>query len=125
MSIRAASFQRGLLALVQFRPLAVLTPIAGWAADRFELRSVAIFSNLIDMGIAAMLGWFTWSEGLTLPVLFGLAALHGVARVFSGPAMSAIAPNIVPPGVLPRAIPLRSTAWQSASVVGPAAGGLI
>src|SRR3546814_8390419 len=69
MSIREASFQLGLLGLVQFLPLAVLTPIAGWAADRFERRSVAIFSNLIAMGIAAMLGWFTWSEGLTLPVL--------------------------------------------------------
>jgi MFS family permease len=39
--------------------------------------------------------------------------------------MSAIAPNIVPPAVLPRAIAMSSIAWQSASVVGPAAGGLI
>ncbi|UKK84901.1 MFS transporter [Sphingopyxis sp. BSN-002] len=125
MSIKEASFQLGLLGLFQFVPLAVLTPVAGWAADRFERRSVAIFSNLIDMTIAATLGWFTWTGGLTLPLLFGLAALHGVARVFSGPAMSAIAPNIVPPAVLPRAIAMSSIAWQSASVIGPAAGGLI
>ncbi|PKP97187.1 MAG: MFS transporter [Alphaproteobacteria bacterium HGW-Alphaproteobacteria-13] len=125
MSIKEASFQLGLLGLVQFVPLAVLTPVAGWAADRFERRRVAIFSNSIDFGIAAALGWFTWTEALTLPLLFGLAALHGVARVFSGPAMSAIAPNIVPPAVLPRAIAMSSIAWQSASVIGPAAGGLI
>lgn len=125
MSIREASFQLGLLGLVQFVPLAILTPVAGWVADRFERRSVAIFSNLIDLVIAALLGWFTWTDALTLPLLFGLAALHGVARVFSGPAMSAIAPNIVPPAVLPRAIAMSSIAWQSASVVGPAAGGLI
>jgi len=37
----------------------------------------------------------------------------------------AIAPNIVPPAVLPRAIAMSSIAWQSASVIGPAAGGLI
>ena len=125
MSIKEASFQLGLLGLFQFVPLAILTPVAGWAADRFERRSVAIFSNLIDLLIAATLGWFTWHDGLTLPLLFGLAALHGVARVFSGPAMSAIAPNIVPATVLPRAIAMSSIAWQSASVVGPAAGGLI
>lgn len=125
MSIKGASFQLGLLGLFQFVPLAVLTPVAGWAADRFERRSVAIFSNLIDISIAATLGWFTHTDALTLPLLFGLAALHGVARVFSGPAMSAIAPNIVPPAVLPRAIAMSSIAWQSASVVGPAAGGLI
>ncbi|MDK2761591.1 MAG: MFS transporter [Sphingopyxis sp.] len=125
MSIREASFQLGLLGLFQFIPLAILTPVAGWVADRFERRSVAIFSNLIDMVIAITLCWFTWTDALTLNLLFALAALHGVARVFSGPAMSAIAPNIVPPAVLPRAIAMNSIAWQSASVIGPAVGGLI
>lgn len=125
MSIREASFQLGLLGLVQFIPLAILTPVAGWVADRFERRKVAIFANMIDLAIAVLLGWYTWTDGLTLPLLFALAALHGVARVFVGPAMSAIAPNIVPPAVLPRAIAMSSIAWQSASVVGPAAGGLI
>lgn len=125
MSIREASFQLGLLGLVQFVPLAILTPVAGWVADRFERRRVAIFANMIDLLIAVLLGWFTWNDALTLPLLFALAALHGVARVFVGPAMSAIAPNIVPPAVLPRAIAMSSIAWQSASVVGPAAGGLI
>ena len=125
MSIREASFQLGLLGLVQFVPLAILTPVAGWVADRFERRKVAIFANMIDLVIAVLLGWFTWNDALTLPLLFALAALHGVARVFVGPAMSAIAPNIVPPAVLPRAIAMSSIAWQSASVIGPAAGGLI
>ncbi|PQM27039.1 MFS transporter [Sphingopyxis lindanitolerans] len=125
MTIKEASFQLGLLGLVQFVPIALLTPVAGWAADRFERRSVAIFSNMIDFAIAILLGWFTWTDALTLNLLFGLAALHGVARVFSGPAMSAIAPNIVPPAILPRAIAMSSIAWQSASVIGPAAGGLL
>jgi len=125
MTIREASFQLGLLGLVQFVPLAILTPVAGWVADRFERRKVAMFANMIDLVIAVLLGWFTWNDALTLPLLFALAALHGVARVFVGPAMSAIAPNIVPPAVLPRAIAMSSIAWQSASVVGPAAGGLI
>ena len=124
MSIEAASLQLGLLGLFQFVPLAVLTPVAGWAADRFERRSVAIFSNLIDITIATTLGWFTYYDGLTLPLLFGLAALHGVARVFSGPAMSAIAPNIVPPAALPRAIAMSSIAWQTGGILGPAFGGL-
>ena len=125
MSIREASFQLGLLGLFQFVPLAILTPVAGWAADRFERRKVAIFSNMIDMGIALVLAWLTYSDGLTLPILFLLGAMHGVARVFSGPALSAIAPNIVPVAALPRAIAMSSIAWQSGSIIGPAVGGLI
>lgn len=125
MSIREASLQLGLLGLVQFVPLALLTPVAGWAADRWERRTVARLANSIDMLVALALGWFTYSEGLTLPLLFLFAALHGVARVFVGPSMSAIAPNIVPPASLPRAIALSSIAWQIGSVIGPAAGGLM
>lgn len=125
MSIREASLQLGLLGLFQFVPLALLTPVAGWAADRWERRTVARLANCIDMLVALTLGWFTYTDALTLPTLFVLAALHGVARVFVGPSMSAIAPNIVPPASLPRAIALSSIAWQIGSVIGPAAGGLL
>jgi MFS family permease len=125
MSIREASFMLGLLGLVQFVPLAILTPVAGWTADRWERRTVARFANAIDMTVALALGWFTMTEQLSLPLLFTLAALHGVARVFVGPSMSAITPNIVPPELLPKAIALSSIAWQSASVAGPALGGFL
>lgn len=125
MSPKEAAFQLGLLGLCQFVPLALLTPVAGWAADRFERRKVAICANLIDASTAGVLALLTMTDGLNLPILFLLAAMHGVARVFVGPAMSAIAPNIVPAGSLPRAIALSSIAWQAGSVIGPAAGGLI
>jgi MFS family permease len=125
MSIKQASFQLGLLGLAQFVPLALLTPVAGWAADRWERRTVARFANSIDMGIALALGWCTMTDSLTLPLLFLLAASHGIARVFAGPSMAAIVPNIVPAESLPRAIALSSISWQSASVIGPAVAGLM
>jgi MFS family permease len=125
MTPREAAFQLGLLGLVQFLPLAALTPVAGWAADRYERRLVARFANTVDLGICVALGIATATDSLSLPLLFGLAAMHGVARVFVGPAMAAIAPNIVPPALLPRAIAMSSIAWQSASVAGPALGGFL
>ncbi len=121
----AAAFQLGLLGLAQFVPLFLLTPVAGLAADRFDRRHVAAFAMLVDCTLAAAIGVLTWLDALTLPILFALAALHGAARVFTGPSMSAIAPNIVPPRLFPKAIALNSIAWQSASVLGPAAGGLL
>jgi MFS family permease len=125
MSIKQASFQLGLLGLAQFVPLALLTPVAGWAADRWERRTVARFANSIDMLIALALGWCTMTDSLTLPLLFLLAASHGIARVFAGPSMAAIVPNIVPAESLPKAIALSSISWQSASVIGPAVAGLM
>lgn len=125
MSPKDAAFMLGLLGLAQFVPLFLLTPVAGAAADRFDRRHVVLFANLIDCTIALSLALFTWLGAMSLPVLFVLAAAHGAARVFNGPALSAIAPNIVPLPLLPKAIALSSIAWQAGSVVGPAAGGLM
>lgn len=120
-----AAFMLGLLGLAQFIPLLLLTPVAGVAADRFDRRKVAAFSNAVDCSVALALALLTWFDALNLPLLFGLAAFHGAARVFINPAMSSIAPNIVPAKLLPRAIALSSIAWQVGTVIGPAAGGLL
>ncbi len=125
MSIRQAALQLGLVGLFQFVPLLLLTPVAGWAADRFERRSIARLANGIDLIIALSLGFATSHGMVTLPILFLFAALHGVARVFVGPAMSAIAPNLLPPALLPKGIAMSSIAWQTASVGGPALAGFL
>ena len=125
MGIKDASLMLGLLGAAQFVPLFVLTPVAGVAADRFDRRRVVLFANLIDCAIALVLAFATAADALTLPLLFALAAAHGAARVFNGPALSAIAPNVVPPVLLPKAIALSSMGWQIGTVTGPAIGGFL
>jgi MFS family permease len=125
MGVRDASFMLGLLGAAQFVPLFLLTPVAGVAADRFDRRRVVLFANVIDCGIALTLAFATANDALTLPLLFALAAAHGAARVFNGPALSAIAPNVVPPSLLPKAIALSSMGWQVGTVAGPAVGGFL
>ncbi|HKX92216.1 MAG TPA: MFS transporter [Sphingomicrobium sp.] len=125
MSIREASFQLGLIGLVQFVPLFVLTPISGWAADRLDRRQVGRAVLLLELLCAVVLFVATWRGFVNLPILFGVAAVLGVARAFAGPAFSALAPNLVPRDLLPRAIALSSTAWQTGAIVGPALGGML
>ncbi len=125
MSIGEAAFQLGLFGLAQFLPLFLLTPLAGLAADRFDRRKVAALAMVLDLAIALVLALATLYAQLTLPLLFALAACHGTARVFMGPALSAIAPNIVPAPLMPRAIAISSMAWQTGSVGGPAIAGLL
>ena len=120
-----AALQLGLLGLAQFVPLLILTPVAGIAADRFDRRWVVLFANAIDALVALSLALLTANDALNLPILFTLGALHGAAPVFNGPALSAIAPNLVPPRLLPQAIAQSSIAWQSGTVVGPALGGFL
>ena len=125
MSIAQAAFQLGILGLVQFVPLALLTPLAGVAADRFDRRIVAALAVGLDVLIALALALATRLDAITLPLIYLLAALHGTARVFVGPSVTSIVPNIVPAALMPRAIAMSSIAWQSASVAGPAIAGLL
>jgi MFS family permease len=68
---------------------------------------------------------FTWTHTTTLLHLYAVAALLGVARAFAGPALQALAPNLVPREILPRAIALSSISWQSGAIAGPAVGGYL
>ncbi|GAA4715116.1 MFS transporter [Sphingomonas lutea] len=125
MSIGDAAFQLGLIGLVQFVPLFLLTPMSGWVADRLDRRHVARAVVALETLCALILFLATWTGQLSLPILFGVAALLGVARAFAGPALGALAPNLVPRDLLPRAIALSSTAWQSGAIIGPALGGIL
>ncbi len=125
MSIPEASGQLALIGLFQFLPLFVLTPFTGLAADRFDRRRLGQLTVLLQLICAATLAWFTWSGAMTLPILFAIAVVLGVARGFAGPALSALAPNLVPKPSLPTAIALSSIAWQVGMIVGPAIGGVL
>ncbi len=123
MGVGAASGQLALIGLLQFVPLFLLTPFSGWTADHFDRRNIARLTVLAQLGCAATLAWLTTSDNLTLPTLFSVAVVLGIVRAFNGPALSALAPNLVPKTILPNAIALSSIAWQVGMIVGPAIGG--
>jgi len=125
MTIPQASLQLGLLGVAQFIPLMLLTPLAGLAADRFDRRYVAVAAMGLDILVALGLAYTTAEGARSLPLLYGFAAIHGTVRVFINPAMSAIAPNIVPARLIPRAIAFNSIAWQAGGVTGPAVFGFL
>jgi MFS family permease len=125
MSIREAAFRLGLIGLVQFVPLFVLTPISGWTADRLDRRHIARAVVGLELICALVLFAATWGGFIDLPILFGIAAVLGVARAFAGPALGALAPNLVPRKILPNAIALSSAAWQTGAIAGPALGGIL
>ena len=125
MDEQQASFMLGILGLTQFLPFMLLTPLAGLVADRMDRRYVAAVATGVDLVIAVVLALANARGILTLPLLFALAALYGSARVFIGPSLSAIVPNVVPAELLPKAIAISSVAWQSAAVLGPVLGGFL
>ena len=123
--IKQSAFLLGMIGLVQFVPLFLLTPIVGLVADTFDRRWIIRGTTALLTLNAVMLGLLTAAGDLTLPFLFLAAGFVGVARAFSGPAYSALAPNLVPRESLPTAIAVSSIAWQTGTIAGPSVGGVL
>jgi MFS family permease len=123
MDMGDAAFQLGLIGLVQFAPLFLLTLISGWTADRIDRRYIARAVLALEMLCALILFWATWTGIVSIPILFGVAALLGVARAFAGPALGALAPNLVPREILPKAIAMSSWPGSRDRLRGRRSGG--
>ena len=125
MGTREAAFLLGMIGLAQFVPLFALTLVVGYVADRVDRRLIARVATALELACAAALGALALTGGVTLGALFTVAVLLGVGRAFMGPALSALAPNLVPRDLLPTAIAWNSIGWQVGSVVGPPLGAFL
>lgn len=123
MGTGAASAQLGLIGLAQFLPLFFLTPVTGWVADHFDRRKITRFTLSLLALASGTLAFATHEGWVSLPLIFGIAAIVGISRAFNGPAYSALAPNLVPREVLPNAIAISNVVWQTGMIAGPALGG--
>lgn len=75
--------------------------------------------------IALALAVGSATDNVTRELIFALAFLLGATRSFEMPATQALLPNVVPPGLFPRAVAASASATQSATIVAPAVGGFL
>src|SRR4051794_12397393 len=115
----------GLVGLVQFIPVLVLTLPAGWLADRGDRRLVVACCQGTVAVLAAVLAVGTLQGWLGREAMFLLIGLIGCARAIEAPNMASLLPGLVPRGLFPRAAAWSASATQTAQILGPALGGLL
>jgi MFS family permease len=125
MSVEQSAFLVGMIGLAAFVPVFLLTLPAGDAADRYDRRKVMLACLAGEMISAFVLTLGAWRGFATPAILLGVAVVFGASRAFFSPANTAMGPMLVPRELLPRSIAWNSLAWQTASIAGPAAGGLL
>jgi MFS family permease len=118
-------FLLGLVGLSLFLPALVLILVTGLTADRFNRRM--IMAICLGVELLCALGFLAFVNARAHEVwpIFGILVVLGTARAFWNPAAQSLAPNLVPPEALANAITTNMSAWQFASIAGPAAGGLL
>jgi MFS family permease len=115
----------GLVGLARIGPVLVFSLISGVAADALNRRRLMIATQSLLAALAAVLAALT-IRGLTAVwPIYALAAVSSAVGAFDLPARQALVPTLVPREDLPNAISLNTIATQTASVAGPALGGLM
>jgi len=115
----------GLVGIVQFLPSLLLVLVTGVVADRFGRRLIMALAVVVEAICALALLALTL-HGISGPLpIFCVLAMFGVARAFFGPASASLFANLVPAEDFANAIAWNSSAWQTATIVGPVAGGLL
>ncbi len=115
----------GLAGLIQFAPSLLFLFAVGPIIDRLRRDRILRFCRLIEAGVALLLTLGSLQGWLSRDLIFVLVFVIGSAKAFSMPTSQAFMPSLVPASVLPRAVALSSSAHQSATIVGPALGGLL
>jgi MFS family permease len=118
-------FALGLVGLATFLPAVALALVTGHAADRLDRRLVLLVCYGICTLTALGLLLCAWSGSRQVWPIYLLVLAFGAARAFANPAGQALVPNLVPPAQLGNAVAWNSSAWQTATVVGPALGGVL
>lgn len=124
-TLTQSPFYLGLVGLVQFLPMVLLTLVVGHVADRYNrkviicLSQITVSASVLLLALASYNGWVT-KERILIVIFF-----IGIANSFQGPSMQALLPNIVNKEDFPRAAALVSSASQFAVIVGPGLGGIL
>jgi MFS family permease len=115
----------GVVMALQFGPQAVLLPLTGFAADRFDRRKL-LFATQAAMGTLALgLGLLTITGLVELWHVYVFALLLGCVTAFDAPARQTFVSDLVPERELSNAVALNSTSFNAARTVGPAVAGAV
>ena len=125
ISLSRSPLAVGLLLFCRFVPFTVFGLFAGSVVDRFETRLLVIWTQAAPMLVSAALAFVTLTGTATLPIVYLLATLGGIAFVLDGPGRQSLTFEMVGPQELPNAVALNSGLVNASRIIGPAIAGII
>ncbi|HEX5855828.1 MAG TPA: MFS transporter [Thermoanaerobaculia bacterium] len=115
----------GLVGLVRVVPIVVLSLVGGLVADRHDRRRVLLVTQSTMTVVALALGAVTLLGRDSVGLVYLLTAATSGAAAFDNPSRQSLIPRLVPEQDLPGALAINLSAFQLASIGGPALTGLL
>lgn len=124
-SLTHSAFYLGLVGLVQFMPILLLSLFVGHISDQYDRRRIITISQVVQSIFILILAFESFSGWITKERFLIIIFFIAVAHSFEGPPMQALLPNIVSRDIFPRASALMSSVSEFAVIIGPAVGGIL
>jgi MFS family permease len=115
----------GALAFCRFLPFTLFGLVAGWVTDRVDTRRLVTWTQTLQMALAAVLATLALTDTATVPLVYLLAALSGIALVFDAPGRQNLTFQMVGERELPNAVALNASLFNASRVMGPAIAGAL
>jgi MFS family permease len=117
----------GAIGLAEVIPFIGAALFAGHVADTASRKLVVFWAQacLLLCGVALIVLSLFPSMPHPVLLLYGIVAVGGLARSFLMPARTALIAELLPPELYAGAVRWRGALFQTASVIGPAIGGLL
>ncbi len=100
----------GNVGMAEFLPVLLLALPAGHMADRFDRKTIAVVSRIVESIASFGLAWLSWTRG-DLSLIFLFIVITSMARTLQGPAVGTLLPASVPASAFSNAV-----TWQMTSV---------
>jgi MFS family permease len=113
------------LTFAQLVPILAFALAAGSLADAIDRRRLLLLTQTGLLLCSLALVGLALTGNPPLPVLFAVAFVAAGLSAVDQPARGSSVPRLVPPERLPAALALNQLNFQTASIVGPAVGGIL
>lgn len=115
-----STLSAGIAFAVQFVPIVLIAPWAGYIADRFDRRRLMLASELAAAVVVA--STLTSLHFNIVPLVVTCSALTRIFNSFTMPAMQAVIINLVPEDDRSRSASLSTAMFAGVTIIAPLAG---
>jgi MFS family permease len=123
-SLTNRGFLLGLAAAAAGVPTILLAMKGGEAADRYDKRKILIWTQVVQIVLALVLGFLVYTGQIQIWHIIVLAFCLGTCIAFEMPAINALVPEIVRREQIATAIALDRSVFHGSRLVGPSLAGL-
>lgn len=110
----------GITVAMQFLPMLLLGAWAGAIADRRDKARMCLVTQSAMAGQAVVLTVLDFAGLVSVPIVYVLALVLGVANAFDNPARRGLVVELVPPADISNAVSLNTAVMTGSRIFGPA-----